>query len=72
MDPRNEWVAGADPVDRLVEAVARSLLAAVLWAVAVYTVFAVAGAAVEWFAGLGLVAPLFWLINWVYPDDEEP
>lgn len=70
MDPRTQWVAGADPVDRTAEAVARSLLAAALWAVVVFVVFAVAGASVEWFAGLGLLAPLAWLLDWVYPDEE--
>lgn len=72
MDPRNEWVAGTDPVDRLVEAVARTLLAAVLWAVMLYAILALPGASVLWFAGLGMVAPLLWLLNWVHPDDEGP
>lgn len=67
MDPRTQWVAGPDPVDRAVEAIARTLLAAILWAVVVYVVFAMAGAAVEWFAGLGMVAPLLWLLDSVLP-----
>lgn len=68
MDIRNEWIAGTDPVDRMVEFAARSLVAAALWVVVLYGVLELAGASVEWFTGLGVIAPLFWLLKWVYPE----
>lgn len=67
---RNRWVSEPSTPERLAEAVARSVFAILVYVVALFTILVWAGATTDWFAGLGLIVPLFWLLDWVFPDDD--
>lgn len=63
----DQWVSEPNSPWRIAEAVGRSLLAIGVWMVVLYAIVAVASASVEWFAGIGVAAPLFWFGDRLLP-----
>lgn len=68
MDIRNRWISEPSTPERLAEAMARSIFAMVVYVVALYAVLVWAGATTDWFTGFGLMVPLFWFLDWAFPN----
>lgn len=70
MSLRNRWVSEPNTPERLAEAMARSLFAVIVYHVVLIGVFVWAGATTDWFAAVGMVVPLFWFVEWIFPDRD--
>lgn len=69
MDIRNQWISEPNTPERLAEAMARTLFAVVVYMVVLLGVVVGVGATTDWFAALGMLVPLFWFVEWMYPKE---
>lgn len=70
MGIRNNWVADPSTPERIAELLVRSFFALTVYLIAVYVIFVWLEATTDWFAALGFIAPLLWLLDWVLPSES--